>query len=118
MSVSKGVLLAVGCSFVIGLSTGGMAQTANKSTEAAAMGESEAIIVHPQGVVHKSKSKVTAAEHEAAMKNGAREVTSGTVLYRRGGKLYIVEDSRTQKASELFPDHFDQPYQGGPKASD
>ena len=118
MSVSKRVLLAVGCSFVIGLSTGGMAQTANKSTEAAAMGESEAIIVHPQGVVHKSKTKVSAAEHEAAMKNGAREVTSGMVLYRRGGKLYIVEDSRTQKASELFPDHFDQPYQGGPKASD
>jgi hypothetical protein len=115
MSVSKRVVLAVGCSLVIGLFTAAMAQTTgdkNKSTEAAAIGEGEAIMVHPKGAVHKSNLKVSAAKHEAAMKKGAREITSGTVLYRQGGKLYMMEE-----ASEHFQDHFDQPYQGGPKSN-
>ena len=109
MSLSK---VAVGCIFVIGLSTAGIAQTAgDKSKEAATIGEGEAIMVHAKGAVHKSNSKLSAAKHEAAMKKGAREITSGTVLYRQGGKLYMME------ASEHFQDHFDQPYQGGPKSN-
>jgi len=114
MSVSKRVVWGVGCILAIGLSTAAMAQTAgdkSKSKEAAAIGEGEAIMVHPKGVVHKSNSKVTAAKHEAAMKKGAKEITSGTVFYRQGGKLYMME------ASEHFQDHFDQPYQGGPKSN-
>lgn len=114
MSVSKRAMLAVGCSLVIGLSTATMAQTAgdkNKSTEAATVGEGEAIMVSPKGAVHKSNVKVSAAKHEAAMKKGAREITSGTVFYRQGGKLYMLE-----QASE-FQDHFDEPYQGGPKSN-
>jgi hypothetical protein len=114
MSVLKRVVLAVGCTFAIGLATAGMAQTAgdkNKSAEAAAIGEGEVIMVHPKGAVHKSNLKVSTAKHEAAMKKGAREIASGTVLYKQGGKLYMME------SSDHFRDHFDQPYQGGPKSN-
>ena len=114
MSVSTRVLWAVGCSFVIALSTAGMAQTAgDKSKQAAAFGEGEVVLVHPKGTVHKSNLKVSAAQHEAAMKKGAKEITSGTVFYRQGGKLYMLQDT-----SLHFQDHFDAPYQGGPKSDD
>ena len=116
MSVSKRVLLAVGCSVVVGLSTAAMAQT-KKSAEAASIGEGEAIMLYPKGKVHKSNLKVSAAQHEAAMKKGAREITSGTVLYMQGGKLYMMEDSASEKASHHFQDYFDEPYQGGPKSN-
>jgi hypothetical protein len=56
--------------------------------------------------VHKSHGKVTAAQHEAAMKKGAREVKAGTVLYNQGGKLYMLEDAGSEKASQHFQDQF------------
>jgi hypothetical protein len=109
MSVSKRALLAAGASVVIALSSAAMAQT-KKSTEATSVGEGEAIMMHPKGGVHKSSVKVTAAQHEAAMKKGAREVKAGTVIYRQGGKLYMLEDSANEKASQNFQSNFDVDY--------
>ena len=101
MSISKRALLASGAALVIGLSSAAVAQT-KKSTQAATMGEGEAIYVHPKGV-HKSNVKVTAAQHEAAMKKGAREIKAGAVIYHQNGKLYMLEDSANEKASQTLP---------------
>jgi hypothetical protein len=114
MSVSKRELLAVGCALMIGLSTAAVAQTAKgnaKSSEAGTIGEGEAYMIGPRGQrLHKSKVKVSAAQHEAAMKKGAREVRAGTVLYKQGGKLYMMEDSANEKASSHFQSNFDIDY--------
>jgi hypothetical protein len=108
MLVSKRALLATATVLVIGLSTAAVAQT-KKSTQATTMGEGAAIYVHPKGV-HKSNVNVTAAQHEAAMKKGAREVKAGTVIYHQNGKLYMLEDSANEKASQHFQSNFDIDY--------
>jgi hypothetical protein len=113
MSISKRALLASSACLVIGLSTSAMAQTKGnaKSSEAATIGEGEAVMIGPKGQrLHKSKVKVTSAQHEAAMKKGAREVKPGTVLYKQGGKLYLMEDSANEKASTHFQNNFDVDY--------
>ena len=74
------------------------------------MGEGEAIMLHPKGGVHKSSTKVTAAQHEAAVKKGAREIKPGAVMYRQGGKLYLLEDNANEKASQSFQGNFDVDY--------
>jgi hypothetical protein len=108
MSVSKRILLASGAALVIGLSSAAVAQT-KKSTEATKMGEGDAIYVHPKGV-HKSNVKVTSAQHEAAMKKGAREIKPGAVIYHQNGKLYMMEDNANEKASQHFQSNFDVDY--------
>jgi hypothetical protein len=113
MSISKRALLAASACLVIGLSTGAMAQTKGnaKSSEAATIGEGEAVMIGPKGQrMHKSKVKVSAAQHEAAMKKGAREVKPGAVIYKQGGKLYMLEDSANEKASTHFQSNFDVDY--------
>jgi hypothetical protein len=99
---------------VIALSTVAIAQTPKgnaKSQEVATVGEGEAVMIGPKGQrLHKSKVKVSAAQHEAAMKKGAREVKPGTVLYKQGGKLYLMEDSANEKASQHFQSNFDIDY--------
>jgi hypothetical protein len=111
MSVSTRVLLAAGCALMIGLSTAAVAQTAKgnaKSSEAGTIGEGEAYMIGPKGQrLHKSKVKVSAAQHEAAMKKGAHEIKAGTVLYKQGGKLYLMQDSANEKASSSFQSNFD-----------
>jgi hypothetical protein len=108
MLVSKRALLATAAGLVIGLSTAAVAQT-KKSTQATTMGEGEAIYVHPKGV-HKSNVKVSGAQHEAAMKKGAREIKPGSVIYHQNGKLYMLEDSANEKASQHFQSNFDIDY--------
>jgi hypothetical protein len=110
MSVSTKALLAAGTAVVIGLSTAAMAQT-KKSTPATTIGEGEAIMVSPKtGTVHKSNSKVSAAKHTAAMSKGAKEIPGGTVIYKQGGKLYMLQDNANEKASQHFEDQFDVDY--------
>ena len=41
----------------------------------------------------KSNSKVSAQKHLAALGKGAREISKNTVIYKQGGKLYMIEDS-------------------------
>src|SRR5262249_6392267 len=114
MSISTRVLLAAGCALMIGLSTAAVAQTAKgnaKSSEAGTIGEGEAYMIGPKGQrMHKSKVKVSAAQHEVAMKKGAREVKPGAVIYKQGGKLYMLQDSGNEKASQGFQGNFDIDY--------
>ena len=60
--------------------------------------------------MHKSNVKVTAAQHEVAMKRGAREIKPGVVIYRQAGKLYMLEDNANERASENLQDNFDFDY--------
>ena len=112
MSVSKRALLAAGVCLVVGLSTAAMAQTKGnaKSSEAATIGEGDALMLHPKGTVHKSNIKVSSAQHEAAMKKGAHEIKPGAVIYKQGGKLYMLEDNANEKASQSFQGNFDVDY--------
>jgi hypothetical protein len=52
-------------------------------------------MIGPKGErIHKSHVKVAAAQHEAAMKKGAREIKPGAVIYKQGGKLYMLKNPR------------------------
>jgi hypothetical protein len=52
------------------------------------LGEGEALLISPNGNVHKSSTKVSDTKHESALARGAKEISRGTVFYRHGGKLY------------------------------
>ena len=104
MAISKRTVLTAGAGFVVGLSSIAVAQAqGKKSSQVATMGEGEAFMIGPKGErIHKSNVKVTAAQHEAAMKKGAREVKPGAVIYRQAGKLYMLEEPQNQTFHDVF----------------
>src|SRR5262245_55042856 len=108
MALSKRAMLAAGSGFVVALSTAALAQAPKgnkKSSELTHVDEGEAIMIGPQGRrLHKSHAKVSAAQHQAAMRKGAVEVKHGSVLYKQGGKFYMLQDSGNEKASQNFQD--------------
>ena len=110
MSISKRSLMAAGAAVLIGLSSAAIAQT-KKSSQVATMGDGEAVMIGPKGAhLHKSNIKITAAQHEAALKKGAKEIKPGAVIYKQGGKLYMMEDNANEKASQSFQGNFDVDY--------
>jgi hypothetical protein len=44
------------------------------------------------------------------MAKGAKEIPAGAVIYKQGGKLYMLQDSGNEKASQTFQDQFDTDY--------
>jgi len=107
MPISKRAVLTAGAGFVIGMSGVALAQAqtagGKKSSEVATMGEGEAVMIGPKGErLHKSNVKITAAQHETAMKKGAREVKPGAVIYKQGGKLYMLEEPQNQTFHDVF----------------
>ena len=110
MSISKRSLMAAGAAVLIGLSSAAIAQT-KKSSQVATMGDGEAVMIGPKGAhLHKYNVKITAAQHEAALKKGAKEIKPGAVIYKQGGKLYMMEDNANEKASQSFQGNFDVDY--------
>jgi hypothetical protein len=116
MSLSKRAVLTTGAALLLGLSTVAMAQTTQpakgkKSSQVTTVGEGDALMIGPKGQrLHKSNVKITSAQHEAALKKGAKEIKPGTVIYKQGGKLYMIEDSGNEKASQGFQGNFDVDY--------
>jgi hypothetical protein len=106
MAISKRTVLTAGAGFVVGLSSVGLAQAqGKKSSEVATVGEGEAFMIGPKGErIHKSNTKISAAQHEAAMKKGAREIKPGAVIYKQGGKLYMLEEPQNQTFHDVFQD--------------
>ena len=104
MAISKRTVLTAGAGFVVGLSSIVVAQAqGKKSSEVATMGEGEAVMIGPKGErIHKSNVKVTAAQHEAAMKKGAREIKPGAVIYKQAGKLYMLEEPTNETFHDVF----------------
>ena len=110
MSITKRSLMAAGAVVLIGLSSAAIAQS-KKSSQVATVGDGDALMIGPKGQrLHKSNVKITAAQHEAALKKGAKEIKPGTVIYKQGGKLYMLEDNANEKASQSFQGNFDVDY--------
>jgi hypothetical protein len=79
----------------------------NKSAPVTTLNEGEAVMIGPKGEhLHKSNVKVTTAQHEAAMKKGAKEIRPGAVIYKQGGKIYMLEDNANQRAAQTFDNNF------------
>ena len=53
---------------------------------------------------------MSAAQHEAAMKKGAREVKARCGHLQAGRQTYMMEDSANEKASSHFQSNFDVDY--------
>jgi hypothetical protein len=53
-------------------------------------GDDEAIMVSPNGTVHKTNTRISNANHEVALAKGAREISRGTLIYRHQGKLHSM----------------------------
>ena len=104
MAFSKRTILSASAGFVIAISSIALAQAqGKKSSEVATMGEGEALMIGPKGErVHKSNVKVSTAQHEAAMKKGAREIKPGAVIYKQGGKLYMLEEPTNETFHDVF----------------
>ena len=109
MLVSKRALLASSPCLVIGLSTGAMAQTkGNRSLrKSATIGEGEAVMIGPKGQrLHKSKVKISAAQHEAAMKKGAREVKAWRRALQARRQALHVGRQRQREGVVTLPGQF------------
>ena len=80
MSISKRAAMATGASVVIGFSVIGLAQAQTAQPDV----------------------RVTPAQHEAAMKKGAREIKPGAVIYKQRGKLYMLEEPTNETFHDVF----------------
>jgi hypothetical protein len=47
----------------------------------------DAIVISPNGTVQKLNTRVSTADHEAALARGARELSRGATIYKHEGKL-------------------------------
>jgi hypothetical protein len=70
--------------------TGVFASAAFAEESTIPFGDGEAILISPNGTVHKSNTKVSATNHEAALAKGAKEISRGMVIYKHEGKLYSM----------------------------
>lgn len=120
MSLSKITLLAAGLALAFSTTsivTKTMAQAPQNapSNMLTDIGEDEAVYLKAEtGKVVKAKRKMAAEHHTKAMAAGAREIPRGAMIYRKGGKLYLLENKPGKAAGktvieENFQDHFDTP---------
>ena len=127
MSLSKVTLLAAG--LALGLTT--MSYTSAVYAQAqntpgdmlSDVGEDEAVYYNAvTGKVTKAKVKIDNARHTKAMSAGAKEVARGTkptktsLLYKHGGKIYMLENKPGAAAGKTmiqdsFQDMFDGAHQ-------
>lgn len=115
MAISKITLLAAG--LALGLSTMGVATKSYAQAQntpgnmISDVGEDEALLIMGgNGKMMKAKGKMSAASHTKAMGMGGRELPMGAMVYRHGGKLYLVENkagAKTSMVQETFTDMFD-----------
>jgi hypothetical protein len=111
MSLSKMTVLAAGLALAFttfGASTAVKAQAPQNapSNMLTDVGEDEAVYVNPKtGKVSKAKTKVSAAHHTKAMAKGGREI-SGAMIYRKGGKLYLLENKPTTGGKTMMHEDF------------
>jgi hypothetical protein len=94
--MSKLTLLAAGIAVVF-------ASTAARAVdyETAHIDERHAMFVDPSGAV--KQFTVNEAGHAMMMKN-ARALAAGTIVYRSGGKIYLLEDKKMANGKMMFAD--------------
>jgi hypothetical protein len=64
-----------------------------------ALGEGDVVFVSPDGIVHKSNTKISEADHKTFLSKGANEISRGTVLYKHGGSSPTLVASVPTSAS-------------------
>ena len=99
MLPSKLTILAAGIAAVF-------ASTAARAVdnETAHIDERHAMYLDPSGTV--KQFTVNETGHAMMMKN-ARELASGTIIYRSGGKLYLLEDKKMANGKMMSDDMSD-----------
>ena len=128
MSLSKRALLAAG--LALGLSTVGIAtQAFAQARDGGAqntpgdmlsdVGEDEAVYYNSvTGKMTKAKIKVSAAHHTKAMAAGAVEVQKGhkptktSLLYKKGGKIYMLENKPAAAGKTVIQEGFQDMFDG------
>lgn len=96
MMPSKIVLLAAGVAVVLGTTA---ARAVDE--EVANVEERHAMYFDMNGKMH--KLTLNDAGHAMMMKN-ARALAAGTVIYRSGGKFYLLEDKKMANGKMMFAD--------------
>ena len=117
MSLSKTALLAA--SLTLGLSTMGVVTKsfAQAPQNAPAnmlldVGEDEVMYMNIKtGKMNKGKMKISAAHNTKAMGMGAREISS-SMIYRKGGKLYLLENKASAGGKTVVQENFQEVFDG------
>ena len=74
---------------------------AQKSASVTALNEGDALMIGHKGQkVFKSNTKVSEATQQNAMAKGAKQIAAGTVIYKEGGKLYMLPGN--DQAAQTF----------------
>src|SRR4051812_23280064 len=96
MMYSKLTILAAGFAAVL-------ASSAARAVdyETAHIDERHAMLIDPSGAV--KQFTVNEQGHSMMMQN-ARALAAGTVIYRSGGKLYLLEDKKMANGKMMFAD--------------
>ena len=80
-----------------------------KSSSVTTLGEGDALMIGHKGQkIFKSNTKVSAAAEKNAMANGAKQIADGTVIYKEGGKLYMLPGN--DQAAQTFQSDFNTAY--------
>jgi hypothetical protein len=78
---------------------------AQKSTSVATLNDGDALMIGHKGQrIFKSNTKVSSAAEKSAMANGAKQIAAGTVIYKEGGKLYMLPGN--DQAEQSFQGDF------------
>ena len=99
MSIAKTTLVALGLAAMFTISASAQAPSTTPATPAAAaagtpgttLEEGHIKYIHPSG--RTTTHRVSEKKHAAVMKEG-RPLAAGAMIYRKGGKLYLIEDKQ------------------------
>ena len=117
MSLSKTTLLAAGLTLALattGMATKTFAQAQNSPGNMLSdVGEDEVLYLKAEtGKVTKGKAKMTAAHTTKAMSMGAKELPKGAMIFRKGGKLYLLENKVSTGNKTMIQDNFQDVFDG------
>jgi hypothetical protein len=78
---------------------------AQKSASVATLTDGDALMIGHHGQnIFKSNTKVSSQAEKTAMANGAKQIAAGSVIYKEGGKLYILPGN--DQAQQTFQGDF------------
>ena len=117
MSLSKITLLAAGLTVALAttsLATKTFAQAQNNPGNMLSdVGEDEVLYLKAEtGKVTKGKAKMTAAHTTKAMSMGAKELPKGAMIFRKGGKLYLLENKAGAGGKTMIQENFQEVFDG------
>jgi hypothetical protein len=110
MKISTRIVVAVLIAAATGLSTAAIAQLSAKSQAVGKLTDGEVMRINPEtGTIQKSNTKVSEAQHQAALASGATEIPPATAIYKYAGKEYMFHyrAAANNQAAINFESQFD-----------